>query len=71
MYIYLTAFYWATTTSATVGYGEISPINTAEKGIAILVIVAGVAYFSYILSDLATQFNELKKVSSMKSEREQ
>jgi hypothetical protein len=50
---YLASLYWAIVTSLTVGYGDILPTNTWEKIFAILVLMIGVAIFSYILSSLA------------------
>ena len=35
-----------------------------------ILLIVGAAYFSYILSDLATQFNELKRISNLSIERE-
>ena len=58
-YIYFTAVYWATVTCATVGYGDIIPENTFEMSLACIVIIFGVASFSYTLSDLSNNFFDL------------
>lgn len=68
--IYITAIYWATVTCATVGYGDVLPYNNFEKLLACIVIIIGVATFSYSLSDLATQFSELQRESKIKEDRE-
>lgn len=64
--IYLTAMYFAIVTCATVGYGEILPKNKFEIMLTCLIIVFGVSYFSYILSDLSNQFSELQKENKIK-----
>ena len=55
--IYLSALYWAITTCATVGYGDIIPTNQFEMILADCIILVGVAFFSFILSDLANNFS--------------
>ena len=58
---YIASIYWATVTCTTVGYGDILPTNNYELLWAMLIIVFGVAVFSYILSDLSSKFSELTK----------
>ena len=53
MTIYITAVYFAILSCATVGYGDIKPINNYELIFVCLILIFGVAYFSYILSDLS------------------
>ena len=47
--------YFALTTLATVGYGDIVPKNNFEKVFGILLMIFGIAFFSYIMSN----FNDI------------
>lgn len=51
------------------GYGDILPTNDFELFWAIVIIVFGVAVFSYMLSNLASQFIELSRSNAAKSAR--
>ena len=41
--------YFALTTLSTVGYGDYFPISNEERLFAILIMLGGVAFFSYIM----------------------
>lgn len=68
--LYISAVYWAITTCATVGYGDIIPWNEYEMSFCIGVMIIGVAAFSFALSDLSTQFIELRRTVNLNEERE-
>mmetsp|Transcript_21875 Transcript_21875/g.33923 ORF Transcript_21875/g.33923 Transcript_21875/m.33923 type:complete len:128 (+) Transcript_21875:734-1117(+) len=66
---YLAALYWGTVTCTTVGYGDILPTNGYELIWAMVIIVFGVAVFSYILSELSSQFSEITRSNAANQER--
>ncbi|GFR51910.1 hypothetical protein Agub_g14394, partial [Astrephomene gubernaculifera] len=49
---YLTSLYWAFTTTATVGYGDITPKTDKEKILAIFVMCLGVSLVGYVTSSI-------------------
>jgi hypothetical protein len=61
---YITAFYWAVATTMTVGYGDIVPTNVYETGLTCVILLLGVAIFSFIQSTFANQFSSLSKSAS-------
>ena len=46
----MTCFYFTISTLATVGYGDYTPKNSNERIVVIILMVAGVAFFSYIMN---------------------
>ena len=66
---YIASFYWATVTCTTVGYGDILPTNEYELVWAMVIIVFGVAFFSFILSDLSSKFSEITPAAHSNQER--
>ena len=50
---YVTTLYWSITTLATVGYGDIVPINTAERLVTIVIMLLGATVFGYIVSNVS------------------
>lgn len=66
---YMASLYWATVTCTTVGYGDILPTNKYELAWALVIIVFGVAIFSYFLSNMAAQFSEFSKNNAANQER--
>jgi len=52
------ALYWSVVTISTVGYGDITPITEAGRVVAIFVIIAGIAVFSFTTSLIVSAFTE-------------
>ena len=52
--LYVTAFYFATSTVTTVGYGDISGQNVPERLINIFVMLIGVIAFSFTTGALSS-----------------
>jgi hypothetical protein len=50
---YLRSLYWCVTTLATVGYGDIVPRTEIETIYAVLVMIAGVGLFGYVIGNVA------------------
>jgi voltage-gated potassium channel len=57
---YPDALRWAVTTITTVGYGDRFPMSPAGRGIAVLLMVAGIAMFGVITATIAAYFVEQK-----------
>ena len=60
-YKMLTACYFSLTTLSTVGYGDLSPKSNPERLLGMLILLGGVAFFSYIMGsfiDIISNFNQ-------------
>ncbi|WP_294926920.1 ion transporter [Sulfurimonas sp.] len=61
------AIYWAVVTISTVGYGDIAPVTEEGRIVAMFVIVAGIAVFSFTTSLIVTAFTE--KLDEIKDDK--
>jgi len=52
------AMWWAIVTSTTVGYGDMVPVTPVGRGIAVLLMVTGVALLSVVTANIAAFFVE-------------
>ncbi len=52
--VYTVAFYFTVTTIVTVGYGDVGPKNSLERAFCIILMLIGVASFSFITSTLTS-----------------
>lgn len=50
------ALWWAMVTVTTVGYGDIYPITTAGRVLAVILMVTGMGFIAFISATLATYF---------------
>lgn len=59
-YKFVTVCYFSITTLSTVGYGDLYPISNIEKLLGIVIMLAGVAFFSFVMSsfiEIISTFN--------------
>jgi voltage-gated potassium channel len=58
---YLRAFYWVTTTVATIGYGDYGPNHDSDAQVlyTIIVEILGVGMFSYIIANVSSLISNL------------
>lgn len=54
--IYITAVYWAVTTLATVGYGDVKGFRTEEYIYVMIVEFVGILFFSFIMGAITNVF---------------
>ena len=52
--------YFALTTLSTVGYGDLFPISHIERIFAVIVMMLGVAFFSFIMGNVMTIIEDQK-----------
>ena len=55
---YVAALYWTFTTITTVGYGDLAPKATIERGYAIFAMFIGTGLFGYIISAMTNTLSE-------------
>ena len=55
---YPDALWWAVTTITTVGYGDRFPMSPAGRGVAVVLMVSGIALFGVITASIAAYFVE-------------
>jgi voltage-gated potassium channel len=52
------ALWWAMTTITTVGYGDAVPVTAAGRGVAVFLMIAGIAFFGVLTANVAAFFLE-------------
>jgi len=50
------ALWWAVTTMTTVGYGDLYPVTPGGRGVAVFMMLAGIAVFGVITANVASFF---------------
>jgi hypothetical protein len=67
----LKSSYYALTTLSTVGYGDFFPVTTYERVFSIIIMLGGVAFFSYIMGnfiEIITNYEKKMGVSDKNGE---
>jgi hypothetical protein len=54
--LYITSFYWAVTTLATVGYGDVKGFTWQEYSFNMFVEFIGIAFFSFVMGSINNIF---------------
>ena len=65
LFLYTLSLYWTLATVSTIGYGDITPYNTKEMIYTCTVMIAGVAWYSLILTSVAKTFESRDKVTDL------
>ncbi|AOP36121.1 cyclic nucleotide-binding protein [Leptospira tipperaryensis] len=66
---YVKAFYWTVTTLATVGYGDIVPVNTNQRIYATLVMMLGAGVYATVIGNIASILGNLDLVRAAQIKR--
>ena len=61
---YPDALWWAATTVTTVGYGDRFPMTAGGRGVAVALMIAGIALFGVITATIAAYFVEQEEEQS-------
>lgn len=62
------AVWWALTTITTVGYGDTYPVTALGRGVAVFLMIAGIALFGLLTANVAAFFVEEDAVDRMQAE---
>ncbi len=54
MFQYLMGFYWTAQTITTVGFGDIPAVTELELGLALIWMILGVAFYSYVIGNFSS-----------------
>jgi CRP-like cAMP-binding protein len=66
---YITTLYWTFTTLSTVGYGDITPVDTAGQVISTMIMILGGTVFGYIVANVSGLMSSLDVTSTRVNER--
>jgi voltage-gated potassium channel Kch len=55
-YQYIYSMYWSVTTMITIGYGDVVPVTSTLKIVAIIAILIASAVFGYVMNRIGVIF---------------
>lgn len=58
---YFDSFWWAFVTGTTVGYGDITPVTTSGRWIAIVLMVVGIGVFGFVTGAVSSKLTSRAK----------
>jgi hypothetical protein len=58
---YIASLYWAITTLTSVGFGDLHPINTSERGFAAAVMLIGSAMYAVVFGMMTAHISNMNK----------
>lgn len=61
-YQYVTALYWGSVTTLTIGYGDILPTTNIERAYVILVALLSSIVFGFTISNIGQIFNNISEL---------
>ncbi len=67
--LYLRSFYWAVTTIATIGYGDITPVTAIQTIYTIFVEIVGAGIYGYIIAIFASLISNIDVARNQFTER--
>ena len=66
---YIYSVYWALTTLTTVGYGDITPTNDAERVYTLIALLIGALVFGYLMTSVGDLVANLDNRANMVNEK--
>jgi len=66
---YLYSVYWAVTTLTTVGYGDVTPQNDAERGYALAAMLCSALVFGYMISNIGSLVASMDRQAALVEEK--
>ena len=60
--LYLAALYWSVMTITTIGYGDITPVNTGEMAFMLVGMILGAAVFLFVVGTCCSLIEGLDKI---------
>jgi hypothetical protein len=58
---FIVSYYWAMQTLFTIGYGDVTPVHASEQFLAILWMIFGVGFYSYVVGVIIHMIKVLDK----------